>query len=494
LRLRVPLPFKVLVSYLLVVAVGAIPTLLYLSQELTQNLVQERVGELTRQVRQMGRVLKAAPPAERPALARTLSAAFPGRVSLIDGSGDVRFDSHADATTMDSHATRPEVVAALGKPHRDMIEGSIPEEGLGVARRVSATTGTETIYVAFAVPEPSGGRPMVLRASHNVEPIANVSSRTITFLRNSQAVAISIALGLSLLAAVVLVRPLARVRVAAEHIAAGDYGYRVAQLADDEIGDVGRSLEALGAELRRRLAQGGSGEAMLVQLVDALPTPVVIFEADGDVQAINGAARRLLDIQGPSAGRRIRDLIEEASYQEAVARAEEEGAPEDLTLGNNGDELRLRIHVLKRPGSAPLHVVLGADDAADSSLLPAADAVAPRALAAIFDDARAGADRKLKKAKIVLEVPDDVPDIDVAEAEGRLAKALQRAFEGCVPAFGGKKGTLCVDVRVEQSAVGLSLDASPRDEDIERMRPLLEPLGGSLDVEPGEVTLWMPRA
>jgi hypothetical protein len=51
-----------------------------------------------------------------------------------------------------------------------------------------------------------------------------------------------------------------------------------------------------------------------------------------------------------------------------------------------------------------------------------------------------------------------------------------------------------LDIEIEDPRVALALDAAPPTEVVLRVRPLVEPLGGCLDIESGEATLWLPRA
>ena len=60
---------------------------------------------------------------------------FVNRVTLIDSSGVVRFDSEADPAMMESHADRPEVIDAIST-------------GAGSSSRSSATLGETSVYYA----------------------------------------------------------------------------------------------------------------------------------------------------------------------------------------------------------------------------------------------------------------------------------------------------------------------------------------------------------
>ncbi len=496
--MRLPLPLKVLLSYLAVVAVGAVPTFFYLRQELSEQLIRESATRLAERGRRMARLIAAAPPNRQHDELERLAALTPERLTVIAPSGEVLFETHAERADLRSHADRPEVVQARSledEPVPDTVTSLSLRTGVGVAHRVSETTGIDTLYVAVRLPADPASQQPVLRIARRVDTLSDVTNETVRFLGNAQAVAISLAFGLSLLAALVLVRPLVRLRSVAEKLAAGDFGAQADVKRDDEIGDLGRSLLALAAEIRRRMATSGAGEAMMVQLVDVLDTPVVVFQVDGDVIALNGAARKLLDVEGPGAGQRIREMFDDVAFQAALKQAEDEGQPEAVLLkASAGRQTSVRVFVLKRPGSAPLGLMLGPSEVTGTALLPDVEAVRSRALADLVAEVREEATRSLGGAGIELDAPVDLPVVQLADADGRLAAALLTTLTGCAVSFGGRPGKLSLDIEVQDTRVALALDAAPPSDVIARVRPLVEPLGGRLEVESGEATLWLPRA
>ena len=502
--MRLPLPTKVLLSYLGVVAVGAVPTFFYLRQELSHELVQEAAERQSDRARRMATVLAAAPPEGRGALMRELAALTPERLTYIGPAGEVIFDSHVDPALLRSHGERPEILAARRTQSKDVagnLEALPAEPGMGVARRVSSSTGQDTLYVAVGIPTdaPLEAR-STLRMARTVNTILEATHRTVAFLRNAQALAVSLAIGLSLLSALVLVRPLRRVRALAEKLASGDVGARAGAMGNDEIGDVARALEALGVAVRQRVAAAGAGEALLVQLVQVVEAPLVIFAVDGEVLAVNGAARALLGVEGPGAGQRVRELIDERSFQESLRRAEEEGQPEEVRLPNKDAErpggagALARVFVLKRPGAAPLGLLLGPAAARGGHLLPTPAQVRPRSLEDMLAEVSAKVSPALLEAGVELDVPAKLPAVSGVAVGGRVVRAIEMSLLGCTPAFGGRPGRLSLDIEVRQTRVGLALDAAPPAEVIALVRPLLEPLGGGVEVTSGEATLWLPRA
>ncbi|MFZ9887378.1 MAG: HAMP domain-containing protein [Myxococcota bacterium] len=495
---RLPLPVKVMLSYLVVVAVGAVPTFFYLRAALSTQLVTESALRLGERTLRLATRLAARPEASRTDELLQLAALTPERLTLISHTGEVLYDTYASRLPLASHASRPEVVQALSLQSEEVPGAltSVPRRpGMGMARRVSDTTGLDTLYVAVQLPgAPQAAQP-ILRMARRVSTLTDVTDETVTFLRNAQALAVSVALGLSLLSALVLLRPLERLRIMSDRLAQGDYSIDVDVDRRDEIGDVGRALLALATELRQRMATAGAAEALLVQLVDVLDTPVLVFHVNGDVVALNGAARRLLVMEGPRAGQRVRQIVDGVAFQRALRLAEEEGQPEPVVLSQpNGEEVAMRVFVLKRPGTSPLAVLLPPEPSSQSPVLPAFDRVTVRPLRALIEDVRNEVSPALESAGICVDVPRELPAVSLAEVEGRLALALGTTLTASIGAFGGREGNLTLDVELTDTRVGLALDAAPSGEAVARIRSLVEPLGGALSVVDGEAKLWLPRA
>ena len=475
-----PLPLRLLISYLLVLGIGTVPTFVYVQIRLTEGLQTLAFDHLSASIQRSAAALA---PLTGDALverARLLAPALRERLTLIAADGAVLIDG--DGGSMENHLGRTEVKAALDA--KQLLD-------VAMARRVSRTTGRDTLYAATRLPV-SG---VVLRLSQPVDPLLAPADDLKVFARNVLAIAISVALGLSLLAAVVFVRPLERVLQTARALATGDLSARSRIVADDEIGDVGRALDQMAVDLRRLLANAGSGDAVLAQLVDALPIPCVVFDAGGQVMALNASARTALHIDGPHVGQRMQHLTSSGRFRRALEEAEADGDPEPIVVDVD-DRVRFEgfVHVLKRPGVPPLTVLLGEKSAQRARTeLPAIEAVRPRPFGDVLKEAEGSAQLALTEAGLAVEV-DDTPGVLVADAGGRLARALGLALEGCASSLQGRAHVLNVDVHVEETRVRLAFDAVPDSALIEVIRPLLLPVGGDVSIDGKEATLWLPRA
>lgn len=498
--MRIPLPVKLMISYLVIVTIGAGPTFVYVRAKLQADLMAEAASVLIARGRRVARVIGVAPPAERMAQLRILGETSVDRLSFLSSRGEVIYDNEPMSIgTLENHLGRPEVGYALGNLAAERVSfvGEVHDaDGVGISRRVSTTNGIDTLYIAIHVNGTPGETIGVLRLATPLERIDAMTSRMVRFARNAQAVAVSLAIGFSLLAAIFFVRPLQRVRKMVHALAAGDIGAQVGRLGNDEVGDVGRALDQMAMSLRRRLLAAGLGEALLAQLVEALPTPCVVFEERGDVVAMNGPARRGLCLEGAEAGKRMTELAAHPRVQRAVQAAEDEGEPEplELPIGESG-VVRGSMHVLKRPGMAPLRVFIGADvPTPEQSLLPLPEEVRMQRLDAVFELARKTAEPALRRAGVVLEMTQKLSHLLVADARDQLGLALGEALVAAATTVPHGQSVLRIEAVEEATRVRLELDAPLSEAAVGKIKRLVEPVGGAVEYLSDETKLWLPKA
>jgi hypothetical protein len=421
---------------------------------------------------------------ERIQRAREIARITGERITLVSSDGEVLFDSDVkEGIAIESHHDRTEVLEALTR-------------GTGRARRTSKTTGVETLYAAARLPLTPESGPPIVRVGRPVAEVRDAIADFNRFYRNVQAVAISVAILFSLLSALQFLRPLRKVIAAAKALGAGDLAARTGLASDDEVGDAGRALDNMAVEIRRRLANAGSGDAILSQLVDALPVPCVVFEVTGEVLALNGAARAAYRVEGPNASRRLQEITASQAFERALEQAERDGEPEPVAIEiAHGVPEPSTVHVLKRPGAAPLYVLLGVGPVCTvATVLPSADDALPRSFADVLERAKDDASSVLAQSGVAIEVG-EAPHVLVVDVEQRVQKALAECLQGCARAVQGKSDTLTIDVKVEDTRVTVALEADAGADVLGRIEPLLEPLGGSVRVERQRATtLWIPRA
>jgi len=182
------------------------------------------------------------------------------RVTLIDSRGVVLADSRHDPETMENHASRPEVAAALhGQPGSDI--------------RRSATLDVDFSYFAMPLDRVAPG-PAVLRLAVPADNVrASIGAVRALILRAS-GIAILIALVAAYLISQSFTRRIHRIETYANELVKADYSGKLSVEADDELGSVARSLRTMAEQFRgvmtRLSTESTRREAILGSMVEGV--------------------------------------------------------------------------------------------------------------------------------------------------------------------------------------------------------------------------------
>jgi len=214
---------------------------------------------------------------------------LPARVTLIAADGTVVGDSMvsgATLSTLENHATRPEVLQAKAK-------------GVGISRRYSHTIQTDMLYVAVTIDHP---RMTVVRLALPLtevqQQVASVRHMTLVAL----GVALVGALALAWIASVLLGRRLQAIASAARRFASGDLSQRVRDYERDELGTVARVLDDTVRELASRVDELRQDRARTDAILTGMVEGVMVVNSQGRVQLVNRAARAMLALDDATVG------------------------------------------------------------------------------------------------------------------------------------------------------------------------------------------------
>lgn len=212
------------------------------------------------------------PPAE---IVKQVSEATGARATIIDRSGQVLADSEADPATMENHAQRPEVAAAL--------KGSF-----GEATRTSKTVGIDFLYTA--APTKSGA----VRLAYPLAVIDKNTTVTWPSLIRGSLLALLIAIILSAGAAVLISHRLQRIVNFAEKVAAGNLSARIDVESTDEIARVAMALNTTAERLEQSFSEVEAGRQQLEAVLNSMQAPVIAVNHEERVEWVNGAMNRLM--------------------------------------------------------------------------------------------------------------------------------------------------------------------------------------------------------
>ncbi|HYU81605.1 MAG TPA: ATP-binding protein [Candidatus Polarisedimenticolia bacterium] len=241
-------------------------------------------------------------------LAHRIGASAGVRVTIIDPTGVVLGESDEDRTTMDNHASRPEVASALAGND-------------GSAIRFSATVQRDLLYVA--VPVRSGGQIVgVARAALPVTTLESFASRLVGSIALAGALALAVALAVVVLLSRAVTGPIGALTRSAEAVAAGGSA-RFEAGGPDETRRLGQALRTMADRITGERHEAESERDRLAVLIDELGDAIVIANAGGTIERANRAATDLLG--APLAGRRLMEVVRDHEAIDAI-----EGARSDV--------------------------------------------------------------------------------------------------------------------------------------------------------------------
>ena len=293
---------RLLVGSLAIVVVLVILVVTLADRRLERRLVDDSVQELAREARMAGAEWR--PGVDADSLADAIGGYLRRRVTLIDSSGRVVGDTDFDPPALgqlQNHNTRPEVVAARAT-------------GMGTSRRPSASAGDEELYVAL--PAPLG----IARVSMSTRTLGEIVGGAQRDVLIAATLALVVAIGLALLFARGVSRPIVALRDVARSLAAGDLARRPQLSATGEIGDLADAFARMAEQLEARLNALESDDALMTAMVESLNEGVIAVDTGRQVVRVNPSARQLLGIHD-MVPFPVTQLPRDRALREAIASA-----------------------------------------------------------------------------------------------------------------------------------------------------------------------------
>jgi len=160
--------------------------------------------------------------------------------------------------------------------------------------------------------------------------------------------------GLAIVLANRIVRPLRELTTTMERVAGGDLEAKAAVASRDEVGVLAAGFNSM-AEHIRQLRRSDLGKLLVAQqtteaAIDSLYDPVIVTDADGKVTKLNPAAEEIFGPEAKNAGRHVRDIAHDSRIATAVSETLSsqqpvagEGAALVLPLAVDGSERAFRL-------------------------------------------------------------------------------------------------------------------------------------------------------
>jgi two-component system phosphate regulon sensor histidine kinase PhoR len=278
-------------------AVTSLVAGLYLNralESLAVDTLEARLASTGRLLADDARALiaRGVPPAQFRAFAVHGAVPTRSRVTVIARDGRVLGDSEVaveDLPRVENHAGRPEVQEALA--------GRI-----GRHLRTSATIGTPLLYVA--VPVEDGGRVIgVLRVALPLSVVTSSYAAIHRVMLVGGLVALLAACGIGLFVARRVTEPVVQMQAIARRMSDGDFTARVPVRSPDEIGALGRALNAMAARLREKIQDIEQEQAKTTAILDGMVEGVVAVDGRDTILLMNERVRAMFGL-GPARGER----------------------------------------------------------------------------------------------------------------------------------------------------------------------------------------------
>lgn len=296
-----------------------------------------------------------APVTDTNQLAHDLGALFGTRVTLIALDGTVIGDSEeglSDLPNVENHARRPEVVQALSQPGTP-----------GMDSRLSATVNRRLLYVAVAITDPMDPS-RAIGVARVAYPLTSVEQAQNVLSRNLLLAALLVSLPAAILGALLarsIVGPLTALREVAHRLGRGDLTARAPE-PGGEIGDLSREFNAMSDQLSSTIEQRTSERNQMAAVLSHMHDGILITDAQGHVEGVNGAAARLLETPPDRAmGRALIEVTHSHELHQALRNALSEQAGQqrlEVTIGRRKLTAVVTAVPAESPGIGPTGLVV----------------------------------------------------------------------------------------------------------------------------------------
>lgn len=259
------------------------------------------------------------------------------RVTVIAPDGKVVWDSSENETAMESHASRPEFVAALPADGKT---------GPSFFYRYSTTLNQELLYCSLPFKAADGGE-YVMRTAVSVESITSMLDRLNDHLLYAALLAAAAALWLGFAFFYLYTRPIRAIVAAARRIAAGELTAALPIPPRGAVRELAISLSTMTGTLMHNLIAISQEKSERDAIFSSLREGVILLDESQNVADLNRAAADLLELDFPvRQGSRFASLVRHSGIEQFVTEAMEsrrETSGKEFVLPLPGGDRCLRV-------------------------------------------------------------------------------------------------------------------------------------------------------
>jgi two-component system phosphate regulon sensor histidine kinase PhoR len=303
--------WQLYVSYLLIMGIPVVIVTWYAARSYKAFFMTQTVEDLKARAYLIGSQvadhIEHASVVNIDSLCKTLSRKVSTRFTVISPTGKVLGDSERDPDSMENHANRSEVIAALSG-------------GTGVSGRFSHTLLEDMIYVAMPVYH-HGSVAAVVRTAISAGSVKAALGRLYRRIGFSVVFMALVAALVSLLVSRKISRPIGDMKLGAQRFAAGDFSVRLPVSGFDETDSLAGALNEmanrLSATINTITAQRNELDAILSSMIEG----VIALDAEERIITINRAAADLFGInQAQATGKWIGEALRNVEVQDFLKK------------------------------------------------------------------------------------------------------------------------------------------------------------------------------
>lgn len=312
---RIPFYVKLGLSYALVIALFTLGILWMAFLEIkanNQQTVRDRLAGICISLSgSAAGLLDQNDPSAAQLRVKELASRLQIRLTIIRPDGTVLADSEHDPSTMDNHASRPEISRALQGMQGDSI-------------RNSPTLQAPMLYVATPAAGADGAARGVIRASMMLQEIGSLYSAIIVNIAWLAGVAMLAALAAALLISRHLTRPVDRLVHAADQVYRGDFTVRVLLKNQDELGDLGSAFNRMTAQIEQLFNEVLRHREEFAAIVKSIREGLLVIDSQSRILHANHAFQQICQAS-ENTGKLYWDVIRNPELAALLRKARETG-------------------------------------------------------------------------------------------------------------------------------------------------------------------------
>jgi two-component system, OmpR family, phosphate regulon sensor histidine kinase PhoR len=216
-------------------------------------------------------------------IAKTIGRNIDARVTIIARDGTVLGDSWENPQTMENHASRPEVVAALSS-------------GVGESTRYSTTTSQNMMYVAVQIVD-QGRMLGVARVALPITVVeSSVNSTIMTIVWATVVAALLVVLAAAFITRMIT-NPVRKLTRAAMRLASNQYDQPIQIESRDEIGRLGHAFNKMSGIIKEKITSISDEKNKLAAILSSVADGVIMTDSRSNILLANPAAESLFNFK-----------------------------------------------------------------------------------------------------------------------------------------------------------------------------------------------------